>query len=99
MQNTGSVKTAHVLAKIYRSRLKECAYHKIQQCSDQNYLKLFLYCFFLVHLRVGGPTISPMTQKVIISQGRSKIWKSKIEKSYLLLPLVESYSLGVYEKL
>ena len=31
-----SVVSAQILAKIYRPRLKECAYHKIQQYYDQN---------------------------------------------------------------
>ena len=41
MQN--SVVSTPILAKIYRPRLKECAYHKIQQYFDQNYMywKLF----------------------------------------------------------
>ena len=34
MQN--SVVSTQILAKIYRSWLKECDYHKIQQYSDQN---------------------------------------------------------------
>ena len=34
MQN--SVVSTQNLAKIYRPRLKECAYHKIQQYYDQN---------------------------------------------------------------
>ena len=34
MQN--SILSTQILAKIYRSRLKECDYHKIQQYSDQN---------------------------------------------------------------
>ena len=34
MQN--SVVSIQILAKIYRQRLKECAYNKIQQYYDQN---------------------------------------------------------------
>ena len=34
MQN--SVVSTHILAKMYRSWLKECDYHKSQQYSDQN---------------------------------------------------------------
>ena len=34
MQN--SLVSTHILAKIYRPRLKECAYHKSQQYYDQN---------------------------------------------------------------
>ena len=35
MQN--NVVSTKILAKIYRARLKECAYPKIQQYSDQNW--------------------------------------------------------------
>ena len=34
MQN--SMVLTQILAKIYRTRYKECAYHKIQQYYDQN---------------------------------------------------------------
>ena len=31
-----NVDSTQILPKIYRSQLKECEYHKIQQYSDQN---------------------------------------------------------------
>ena len=50
MQN--SVVSTQILAKICKARFKECAHHKIQQYSDQNLLRLFLYCKFMFSVQI-----------------------------------------------
>ena len=60
-----------VSMKIYRARLKECVYYKIQQYLHHNLLTLFLHCIFILSVHISNAVLSYRQPSLSIVCGRA----------------------------